>query len=102
MTSFLRMEMRDHVALLSLDRPPGNALNQALLKEFAALLQELRPPQVRAVVLTGLGGFFSAGLGLFELTGYSDTEATAFSATFDDTVAGLFGLPLPLVAAVNG
>src|SRR5205823_2672064 len=59
-------------------------------------------PDVRAVVVTGSGRFFSAGLDLFEILTYRGTEASEFMARFDDGFTGLFALEKPMVAAVNG
>src|SRR5205823_13609397 len=37
-----------------------------------------------------------------EVFAYEDAEASAFAECFDDGVAGLFALEVPVVAAVNG
>src|SRR5262249_49034290 len=51
--------------LLTLDRPPANALDEALLADLGAALDEARTDDgVRALVLTGAGAFFSAGFHL--------------------------------------
>lgn len=94
--------MHESVAIVTLNRPPANALNQALFSELLALLPQLREPAVRGVVLTGQGRFFSAGLDLFEVFAYSPQQATDFARDFDDGVAGLFALAKPVVAAING
>lgn len=98
----LRLDMHGPVALVTLDRPPANALNKALFDEAVPLLERLAAPAVRGAVLTGTGRFFSAGLDLFEVTGYEAAEAAAFASRFDDVFTALFAFPKPLVAAVNG
>ena len=98
----LHLELRGPIAVVTLARPPANALNHALLTELLAVLPRLHDPSVRGVVLTGQGRFFSAGLDLFEVFGYSPEQGTAFARDFDDAVSGLFALPKPLVAAING
>ena len=98
----LRMEMQEAVAFVTLSRPPANALNRDFFMELCRLLDRLGASDVRAVVLTGSGRFFSAGLDLFEIVTYEGTEATDFMARFDAGFTGLFGLPKPVVAAVNG
>lgn len=94
--------MQGPVAVVTINRPPANALNHALLGELVALLPRLRQPEVRGVVLTGQGRFFSAGLDLFEIFGYAPQQAADFAGDFDEGVTGLFALPKPVVAAVNG
>ncbi len=63
------------VRLLTLDRPPANAINAALLSDLSTALEAARDEDaVRAVVLTGAGNFFSAGL---DLRGGVDFAAAA-------------------------
>lgn len=94
--------MQGPIAVVTFNRPPANALNQELFAELLALLPRLQQPEVRGVVLTGQGRFFSAGLDLFEVFGYEAQKAADFTRDFDDGVAGLFALPKPVVAAING
>jgi enoyl-CoA hydratase len=98
----LRVEMHGAVAVVTLERPPANALNRDFFVELAALLARLAVPEIRGVVFTGSGRFFSAGLDLFEILGYDDATWTDFTARFDAGYRGLFGLAKPVVAAVNG
>ncbi len=98
----LRLEQRGVVATLTFFRPPANALNHALFTELLTVLKKLHDPSVRAVVMTGQGRFFSAGLDLFEVFGYSPEQGARFAADFDDAITGLFALPKPVVAAING
>jgi enoyl-CoA hydratase len=97
------VERRGAVALVTLNSPPANALGTPVLSALAATIDALRADDARAVVLTGSGRFFSAGLDLFEvakLVGSPDAEA--FARRFDGLVAGLFALEKPVVAAING
>ena len=90
------------VAVVTLDRPPANALNRAFFDELIALLDRLRAPDVGAVVITGTGRFFSAGLDLFEVFAYPPREFDEFTRRFDAGFGALFAFPKPVVAAVNG
>lgn len=94
---------RDEVTVVTLDRPPANALTQASFDELTALLAEVgHDASVRAVILTGTGRFFSAGLDLFEVFGADADTFRAFTVAFDAGFTALFGFPKPVVAAVNG
>lgn len=90
------------IAVLTLDRPPANAINRDFFIELAALQSRLAAPEVRAVVLTGTGRFFSAGLDLFEVFAYDPETAADFARRFDCGLTDFFALPKPVVAAVNG
>ncbi len=92
----------DGVAVLTLNRPPVNALNPELIADIDASIAEAETPEVRAVVITG-APHFAAG-----------ADITGFQASFDgesnDELAGnlstvvsrLAGLDKPTIAAVNG
>jgi enoyl-CoA hydratase len=64
----IAVERRGAVARMVLSRPErANALNQVMLTEINAALDELeRDPQVRALIVTGAGAAFSSGFDLKE------------------------------------
>lgn len=99
----MNLEQRGHVAVLTLDRPPVNALNKALLVElFSAIGVVSGMDDVRALVLTGKGKAFVAGADIAEMQGLSVADAGAFSAMGQAVFSGLEALPFPVIAAVNG
>lgn len=98
----LRLELADSIATLTLARPPAHALDHALLEALADCLPRLSAPEVRSVIVTGSGRFFSAGLDLNALLDYSDREFEEFGGAFDRAFSGLFLLDKPVVAAING
>lgn len=100
--SWVRCEVHDGVALVTLDRPKANAIEHTVCMELAAALDVARRPEVRSAVLTGSGRFFSAGLDLFAVFEYPDDRAEAFANAFDDAIEGWFAFDKPVVAAING
>lgn len=96
------LDRRGTTALLTLNRPPANALNLAVLSALRELVPRLFATDVRALVITGEGRCFCAGLDLFEVFSYPPAEADVFTSAFDDVFTGLFGLEIPVVAAING
>lgn len=99
--ALLRVEP-GRVTVLTIDRPPANALTREFFVELTATVAALARPAVRAVVLTGSGRFFSAGLDLNVVFAYDEGAFADFTADFDRGFAALFALEKPLVAAVNG
>ncbi|PTQ52978.1 MULTISPECIES: enoyl-CoA hydratase-related protein [Hydrogenibacillus] len=101
----LRIERDGRVAIVTIDRPPANALSQGLLQELDEAFQELAAdPAVKAVVVTGRGKFFSAGADLKEMQGAlgDATRGRALAERGQRTFDRIEGLPKPVVAAVNG
>ena len=61
----LRFELDGHVATLTLDAPPVNALTRTLNDELTLALDRISElDEIRAVVLTGAGRVFCAGADL--------------------------------------
>src|SRR2546425_7604005 len=105
----VRSEDRDGgVRLLTLDRPPANAITPELLTDLSAALEAAREDDAaRAVVLTGAGRFFSAGLDLrggidFQtLTPSAGTAADPFAA-LRSCLLNFLRFPKPTVAMLQG
>src|SRR5947199_10284934 len=102
MATMLRLERQGPLAVLTLDRPPANALNREFFVALCTTLPALRASDVHGVVVTGTGRFFSAGLDLFEILTYQGAEASAFMARVDDRLTGLCPLEKPAVGAAHG
>ena len=90
------------VALLKLNRPERrNALNMALRMALAEAFRDLSADaEVRAIVLAGEGGSFSAGADLNEYLDASTIEV--FKRDMHLLWGAIAGCPKPVIAAVNG
>lgn len=96
-----------NVRLLTLDRPAvRNALDRGLRGELGRALEAAeRDRSVRALVLTGSGDAFCAGMDLGELEGLlelTEEEHLADSRELAELFLKLYTFPKPTVAAVNG
>jgi enoyl-CoA hydratase len=102
---YLGVERKDSVAVVTVTRPRVlNALNRASLAELGAAMRELdRDSQVRAIVLTGVGGkAFVAGADVRELAGLSPAEARDYATEGQRVLDAIEALGTPVVAAING
>lgn len=66
MSDVIQLNVQDGVAVITLNRPQAkNAVNQALAEAMARTLDEIENREdVRAIILTGAGGTFCAGMDL--------------------------------------
>ncbi len=101
---------RDGVVILRLNRPERlNAINAVMQTELIQVLDELADDgSARAVVLTGTGRGFCAGIDMRDF-GPGMLEATApaldrmrFQERMAALAEALRALPVPVIAAVNG
>lgn len=96
----------DGIAVVSLNRPEIlNVLSNTMCKEATRLLKSLeKDPNVRAIVLTGEGRAFCAGLDLSEIrTGEGDTVSIyRRMEAANRLIVLLTEIMKPIVAAVNG
>lgn len=96
----------DHggVVVLTMDRPPANALDRALIVGLGTFFTELAAHDAPApVVLTGTGErFFTAGGDIKELEGTGPAEIEARMRDFHALLVAMDQFPRPLIAAVNG
>jgi enoyl-CoA hydratase len=102
----VRVELRDHVLTVTIDRPERRnaltaAVNHGLL---AALVRAGGDDDVRAVVVTGAGErAFCAGGDLSELsTETGAVEAHRARVAFADVLQALRRLPKPVIGRING
>ncbi len=90
------------VRLLTLDRPPANAIDETLLTDLLAAVTAARDDAgVRAVVLTGAGAFVSGGFD-FRAPRRDDADAHRLQLLYRDAHTALLALPKPTIAMVHG
>lgn len=98
----MEFETQDGVALLTMRAPKANAIGTAWLARMDVLLADLESRAPAAMVLTGEGRAFSAGLNLPEVTQLDAAGLQRFILGFTRTMLRISALPWPVVAAVNG
>src|SRR5687768_628407 len=91
------------IVTLRLAHGKASALDLELMDGLAHVFAEIAlSDDVRAVILTGTGSIFSAGVDLFRLTDGGDEYVSRFVPALSRLILDLFSLPKPLVVAVNG
>lgn len=98
----LRIELHGEVAHVELDRPAKrNAINDTLVAQIHAAFAGL-PAAVRAVVLSGSGAHFCAGLDLSELSERSVAEGILHSRSWHAAMDQIQFGRVPVVAVLHG
>jgi len=107
MNEFKQLQLRldGHVAVVTLDNPPVNALTRVLNDELIAAMDWIsETPEVRVVVLTGAGKVFCAGA---DLKGRADVikgpgDLPAHLRRTRECFHAIRECAKPVVAAING
>lgn len=96
-------ERRDGVLVVHLDDGKANALSFEMIAAINAVLDEAESDDgIRAVVLHGRPGRFSAGFDLGVMFGDDMPAIINLVADGGDLVRRLYGSPVPVVAACTG
>ena len=98
----INSEFRDQVAVLTLMHGKANALDIEFCDAIANRFADLRNSDAKAVVLTGQGRIFSAGVDLKRLSEGGADYIRQFLPALHRLYEAVFFHPKPVVAAVNG
>lgn len=100
----LRLEIKDKVALVTLDRPPVNALNREMRRQLVATFDEISArDDVMCAVLTGQGHVFCAGADLKDRPNPDiPGDFLEHNRITRETGNAIRECAKPVIAAVNG
>jgi enoyl-CoA hydratase/carnithine racemase len=98
----LLLTREDGFAVITLNRPPANAISEELIRELNAALNELRDDAtVRALIITGAGDrIFCGGADLG--SAFSGGDVEAFIRFGNSVMRKMERFPKPIIAAING
>jgi len=93
---------RGDIAVLRLEHGKVNAIDLELLEAVSEQAAALRADPPAAVVITGTGGAFSAGLDLVRALEEGPDYFRRLLPALNGALLDLFTLPRPVIAAING
>ncbi len=104
MSDPLLIERNGPVVELTLNRPGAlNALNGALITELTTAFRDLSAdPALRAIILSGAGRAFCAGVDLKELSAAQDVASSLKWSGTDSLISVVRACPHPVICAVQG
>jgi len=96
------LSVDDGIAVVTMQHGKANALDIGYCEALAVRFEALRSSDARAVVLTGQGKIFSAGVDLRRLAEGGGDYAREFLPALHKLYETVFFHPQPVVAAING
>ena len=98
----LLVAREESFVVVTLNRPPANAISEPLMRDLDAVLSEVEHDEtVRAVIVTGAGDrIFCAGADLG--SAFSGGNVEAFIRFGNDVLRRIERFPKPVIAAMNG
>jgi enoyl-CoA hydratase/carnithine racemase len=102
--STVRLELKDAVAVVRLDKARGNAIDPALVADLKRVVAEAAGDEgARGLLLASAHPkLFCPGLDLVSLSTLDRAAMEGFMLGFAEAVWALYGLRKPMLAAVNG
>lgn len=100
----LLFKVEGKVAVMEINRPPYNPLNQGVINEMDFYLDKVfQNDEIRALVIKGVGEkAFSAGADIEQFIPKLGLKDLSMTADFHQTFEKLNKLPIPVIAALKG
>lgn len=101
---FLDVATKDHVATVTMRRPPVNAVSQPMYAEIKDLFSRIEEyaPEARAVILVGEGKHFCGGNDLEEFKTLTPENSRVRMMAVREAFWAIYDSALPVIAAVRG
>lgn len=101
---FIKCEIAENLAVVTIERPPVNALSQQVLLELQQVFTDLASkPSVRAVIITGTGDkVFVAGADIDGLKELTPETGEKINQLYQSTFSMIADFPRPVICAVSG
>lgn len=102
--SVVSLEINDHIATLTIESPPANALSTTLINDLDSQLNKIEEDgTAKAVIIKGEGRFFSAGADIKEFTTVQDSADFSSVGTNGQTLfERIEKFSVPFIAAIHG
>jgi enoyl-CoA hydratase len=100
----VRCEVQDRIAVVTIDRPPANALGIETYREIGKTFIELsNRDDVQVAILTGAGErFFCAGGDVKEIAARTPESARERLSVCNACFSDIYGCSVPVIGAING
>lgn len=97
------LEIKNKIAYLTLQNPPANTLSTGMIESLHQQLDRIEEENVKAVLVTGEGRFFSAGADIKEFTSLKQSSNyQSISENGQNALDRIENSSIPFIAAING
>jgi len=102
--TMLKKEIQDNIVIAQLSDGASNAVDLETLRELKKIIDEVNGnDELKGLVLTGEGRFFSSGFSLPMFVGFkSDDEVVSFFDEEEAILVDYFTCKKPVICAING
>ena len=90
------------IAIMRMASDKANAMSVEFCELLSARFEDLAASSAHAIVITGTGKIFSAGVDLFRLLDGGPAYIRKFLPALCSMLLSVFSCPKPVVAAING
>ena len=98
----INIEQQNGISVVQMGHGPANAMDTDFCQALAETFKELGSSDTRAIVLTGQGRIFSAGVDLPQLLDGGVAYVRQFLPALSDMLESAFFCNKPVISAVNG
>lgn len=104
MSDLIQVSREDRLAVVTINRPPVNALSKEVMDALDATFSELAKDEtIGAVIVTGAGEkAFVAGADITEFPNLNSSNGEKMSRRGQEVFQKIADFPAPVIAAVNG
>ena len=101
---YVNETIEDHVATVTINNPPANALSSAVMGELDTVIDKIASDfQIKVVVITGAGNMFIAGADIKEIATIPSGKVGLEIVTKGQSILNkIEQLQKPVIAAING
>ena len=98
----IQRDDRDGIRILRLAHGKVSAMDIELGEAFTSEMADAAAAPIKAVIVTGSGSSFSAGVDLFRVINDGPEYGRRFLPVLDELLRAALMIPKPMVAAING
>ncbi|MHB8482154.1 MAG: enoyl-CoA hydratase [Nitrospiria bacterium] len=101
---FVNYTVEDHIAVVTINNPPANALGTPVMREVEEVFAGLEKDQnVRVIVFTGAGQAFISGADIKEIASINSAKKGEEVTTLGQSILNkIEKMEKPVIAAING